>query len=104
MPITLSKILSFVAVAALVSAAQFGAATSADAKRVVRHKTVKHVHVHHHKRHRNVARGVATGVAVGVATGIVINSATRTNTCSKLTYRCNRGDIGACIDHDTLCY
>lgn len=105
----IGKALSCFVVAALISVAQFGAATPADAKRGVRahgvrharvnRVRVKHAHVHHYNRHR-----VARGVAAGVATGVVISSAARYNTCSNLTYRCNRGEIWACIEHDNRCY
>lgn len=104
------KVLACIAVAGLVIAAQFGAASPAEARRGVhaarhvrvsgvRRVNVKRVHVQNYSRHR-----VARGVAVGVATGVVVNSAVRVNSCSNLAYRCNRGDVGACISYDQRCY
>jgi len=105
---TFAKALGCIAVAVIAALTQFGAASDADARKGVRVKSHKNVHVHVNRnyvnRHR-VRRGVATGVAVGVATGVAINSAARYgNTCSNLAYRCNRGEVWACIDHDQRCY
>ena len=103
MRINLSKILGLIAVAGLSTVVQLGASTPADARRVGRGPGVRHVHVHHHNNY-NRNRRVARGVAVGVATGVVIGTAARSNTCSNLAYRCNRGDVWACGDYDQRCY
>ena len=100
MRLSSSIVLGLLAAAGLAATIQLGTSTPADARRVVRGSSVKHVHVHHHYRNRRVARGVA----VGVATGVVIGTSVRANTCSNLAYRCNRGEVWACIDHDQRCY
>ena len=102
MRIGFGRALAFFTVAALVSAAQFAVTSPAEARRIARAHAVKHVHVHKHNRYVN--RRVARGVAVGVTTGVVVSRSARYNTCSNLRYRCNRGEVWACIDHDTRCY
>lgn len=55
-------------------------------------------HRHRHRRAGAVAAGVAAGVAIGAAA-----SASRRNYCGRLAYRCNRGDLPACAEHDLNC-
>ena len=55
-------------------------------------------HRHRHRRAGAVAAEVAAGVAIGAAA-----TASRRNYCSRLAYRCNRGDLPACAEHDFNC-
>ncbi len=107
MRITLSKAFALAAVAGLAAILQFGTSTPADARRAVRAHSVRHVNVRQvNVRHNNYYRNrrIARGVAVGVGTAVVVGTAARVNTCSNLAYRCNRGEVWACIDHDSRCY
>lgn len=67
-----------------------------------RHGAGHHRPHHRPHRHRRRARAVAAGVAAGVAIGAAATASHR-NYCGRLAYRCNRGDLPACAEHDINC-
>ena len=63
----------------------------------------RRVHVGNHRVHVNRHYYNGRRIARGVAVGTVARSSYRYS-CGNLAYRCNRGEVWACIDHDTRCY